>query len=470
MSVISKEYATIYFRVPKTGSRSINKVLKENGFHENRDKWPDHNDYGFSFTFVRNPWDRLVSRYCHLRRRIVEIQDGTEMTDSPQDKNLQAYFQGEPISLDKFNFKDFVSFTKRVKNKHWAVQCTLFPEWTSFIGRFENMQKDFDVVCNRIGMTRCQLPHSNSTEHAHYSSFYDDELRDEVADIYKQDIERFGYKFENKTMKTFERTKILGHDFHQRVNRFKSRIRTYFKRVLKHIKERPNDQTGHMTDEEHYLRSQKTFKDKLFGCELRCCPRTGSTLVAQVVREAFPQLGLRTHGKHDSFDVCPQLVPHTLITIRNPYAWIVSRYSWSKQRSTKGSSLDEYTVGKDMVPDACIDDLCHTYSKYYGGWLSKGKGVTVIRHEDILAIGIDAILKPLEDHFGIKRAEGTALPTIEVIPVTCHSREVHEYDESYYTEHKYLDCLTPDQIDRITELIDWPTFEGLYKQKEFLRK
>jgi len=155
-------------------------------------------------------------------------------------------------------------------------------------------------------------------------------------------------------------------------------------------------------------------------------------------------------------------VPHILITIRNPYAWIVSRYSWSRQRNAAGSSWDDYTVAKVLVPDARIDDLCHTYSKNYRGWLSKGKDVMVVRHEDVLAIGIDAILKPLEDRFGIKRVEGVALPTIELLPVTCRSREVHEYDASYYTEHRYLDCLTPDQIDRITELIDWSTFEGVY--------
>jgi hypothetical protein len=39
----------------------------------------------------------------------------------------------------------------RVDDVHWAVQ-SLFPlEDMDFIGRFERLQMDFDIVCERIG-------------------------------------------------------------------------------------------------------------------------------------------------------------------------------------------------------------------------------------------------------------------------------------------------------------------------------
>lgn len=63
-----------------------------------------------------------------------------------------------------------------------------------FVGRFENLESDFNRISDQIGISN-QLPHINKTTHTKYRDYYNDETKDLVRSIALRDIEMFDYKF-----------------------------------------------------------------------------------------------------------------------------------------------------------------------------------------------------------------------------------------------------------------------------------
>jgi len=127
--------------------------------------WHDY----FKFSFVRNPWDWLSSLWHKGPRR----RRGLSFSKWLLSPTLAPHEQ-----QNMFDLKSELSEM-------------------NFIGRFENLQQDFNAVCNHINHAQTQLPHKKSSSLKHYSEYYDAKTREIVAEIYAKDIDFFGYKFEN---------------------------------------------------------------------------------------------------------------------------------------------------------------------------------------------------------------------------------------------------------------------------------
>ena len=203
---LNKDKKILYIINHKAGNTSIRNALKNYGYPNNfgtHTHFINPEELNYIFTFVRNPYERLLSRYGHLRRRIIHLENGAKIGNRPHDTNLLDFFNGSPIKIENFTFKDFVKFTQKVFDCHWEPQVDKFKSQVitldniDFIGRFENLQEDFNVVCDKIGIPRQQLPHDNKTEHKHYAEYYDKETRQIVAEKYAEDIKYFGYKFDS---------------------------------------------------------------------------------------------------------------------------------------------------------------------------------------------------------------------------------------------------------------------------------
>tara|TARA_R110001592_G_scaffold298412_2_gene569206 strand:- start:714 stop:1277 length:564 start_codon:yes stop_codon:yes gene_type:complete len=185
--MISHKHKFIYARVAKTGSSTITDYLCENvgdvtkieGWTENKHHIPlwyykenisikKFESY-YKFTFVRNPWDRLVSAHEY------DKQFGNQLI-------FKEWIKLSPVSYNT------------ISEHKYGIQYD-FVNGCDFIGKFENLQEDFNTVCDKIGIPQQQLPHKNKTKHKHYTEYYDDETREIVAEKYAKDIEYFGYKF-----------------------------------------------------------------------------------------------------------------------------------------------------------------------------------------------------------------------------------------------------------------------------------
>jgi len=146
----------------------------------------------FVFSFVRNPYERILSFYLYLKEKEIpkKLNENRPLCENDEIARSSGSFKN--AIKNGFMIPSFMSY---FINKEGEINL-------DFIGKFENLQQDFNTVCDKIGIPRQQLPRKNKTNHKHYTEYYDDEAREIVAEQYEVDIYHFGYKFENKKWKT----------------------------------------------------------------------------------------------------------------------------------------------------------------------------------------------------------------------------------------------------------------------------
>lgn len=205
--MISHAHNFIFVHIPKTGGTSVEHCLAPYGtvlqgrehfgsiYYKHAtagslQKMLGPGEYAryFTFAFVRNPWDWIVSQYAFSRGF------------SP------PYVFGTPYRL-----------SGRVKPEHrdWPFADWL-PWWidalspsqskmlvgdegqliVDVVGRFENLEGDFHQICSTLGVPAAPLPRLKASERGAYAEYYDDTTRALVLERFKMDFELFGYPLE----------------------------------------------------------------------------------------------------------------------------------------------------------------------------------------------------------------------------------------------------------------------------------
>lgn len=206
--IVSHAHRYIFFAVPKTATHSVREVLRAS---KDQDDWEQQVLFGeqsipipeiaqikhghisarqiqsalseeqwqtyYKFAFVRNPFDRFVSICAFLNRENPNFNDNS-LTWMKMATQRPAFRQR---ILVRPQFEQLINESNEVA--------------MDFLGRYESLQSSLDTILDHLKLQPIQLKVRNQSEHAAYQSYYDAELRDWVADFYKEDLERFDYSF-----------------------------------------------------------------------------------------------------------------------------------------------------------------------------------------------------------------------------------------------------------------------------------
>jgi hypothetical protein len=206
--MISHKHRCIFIHIPKTGGSSIEDVIWP-GERTEADLWMGFTSrYGnkyqtgglqhllarqirqevgaevfddyFKFTFVRNPWDKTVSQFASMRDRA----DLRELIGMAPDAS----------------FSEYLLLTKQHLHVQWERQVEFLRDENSatlvdFVGRFENLKHDAQVVFERLDIRHARLPHRNRSKRAAYLKYFDGHSREWINSRYREDVESFGYEF-----------------------------------------------------------------------------------------------------------------------------------------------------------------------------------------------------------------------------------------------------------------------------------
>jgi hypothetical protein len=206
-SFVSDRLKLVYHCVPKALSRSMLRYLASvdpQGYRiGERNVAPEirSNVTGWrSFTFVRNPYSRVVSFYFN---KFVDTGNKWRKNDLPRYRGLRedttlaefvAWLATDEGS-DRHADPHFLS-------QHYFVLAEDGVPALDYVGRIENADMDLRELQDELGLDREPLPHLNSNIHSNigfdssrrWLDVLDDRSKRIIASRYDADFEFFGYE------------------------------------------------------------------------------------------------------------------------------------------------------------------------------------------------------------------------------------------------------------------------------------
>jgi len=202
--VISYKNKFVFLHIPKTAGTSLEIVLEDESCSFKRCQWSkkpmgfnaplnhltleqiqkskvlsdDQLESFYKFTFVRNPWDRVISEcFCG------HIQPLFKGCVTIKDKIKKVCLQAKSPSGYAGHCRPYSDFIK-----HENLRM-------NFVGKFENLENDYTYLCAELNIDKKNLVHKHKSHRKNYKAYFDNETRDLVEATYLEDIELFNYSY-----------------------------------------------------------------------------------------------------------------------------------------------------------------------------------------------------------------------------------------------------------------------------------
>lgn len=198
--MINHKYKFIFLHIPRTGGTSIEYAIcnkdwfnvhapsKHLTAHIAKKIYAEYWDEYFKFSFVRNPWDRMVSLLNYGMFYGIHLNNQGII-------DAKKYFnQFKKIEYDKrfFHENQFNDY-QHIGN---SVYDNITGGEMDFIGKFENLQEDFTTVCKIIGFPFSKLYNfERSKKRKKYQEYYTEENKNLIYKKFQKEIQKFNYLF-----------------------------------------------------------------------------------------------------------------------------------------------------------------------------------------------------------------------------------------------------------------------------------
>ncbi|MBU6961095.1 sulfotransferase family protein [Pseudomonas sp. CVAP len=190
-----QQCSCLFIHVPKCAGSSVCSALF-NGWAPGHlplywyeQQFPEHYARSFKFAFVRDPLERVYSAYAYLR--------GNQLPQRDESARL--------LVNSYRDFDDFVGHWLHPDNirkqLHFAPQTDFLNDSMGrmamdFVGYQEHLERDFQLLCQHLGMTS-SLPHLNISQERRAEpvrDFCSVRTRRLVRRAYQRDYEVLGYE------------------------------------------------------------------------------------------------------------------------------------------------------------------------------------------------------------------------------------------------------------------------------------
>lgn len=227
MSIHFLDPKVTFIHIPRTGGTSLlywansasisfdaPKKYKHCTLSEATKLWKN---LGTTFTFVRNPYDRIVSLFHYMgqnaknrvrlwnRGHIPTNPDGTQNSIYNNDIAMANYYD---LGFENWLIEYSNGFTTPYHSHTNVRNPEIFYNWFNtprtanywiedsidIVIKIEELKNKIKIL-EEVFNTAISMSHSNSSTRDNYKKYYNTNTRNIIQNMFKDDLEKYGYQF-----------------------------------------------------------------------------------------------------------------------------------------------------------------------------------------------------------------------------------------------------------------------------------